>query len=79
MSRQDKHLPLAADKIEVTPEMVEAGAAVLRQYDPREDASADVATEIYLAMQRVSEVAKRHSGSSSSVFPADRSGGAIGR
>ena len=40
-------------EIEVTPEMIEAGSAVLLMYDPTEDAATEWVGEIYRAMVAV--------------------------
>ena len=39
------------DEIEITPEMIEAGAEVLLMYDPGEDTAAEWVGEIYRAMK----------------------------
>lgn len=41
------------DEIEVTPEMIEAGALAYTDYDPRFEGIEDVAIRVYIAMTRV--------------------------
>ena len=41
---------LARKEVEITPEMTEAGAAVIREYDLGWDVPADVAKKVFRAM-----------------------------
>lgn len=43
-----------ADEIEVTPEMIEAGAEVLSEYSPSEDSSREYAEYVFRAMASLS-------------------------
>lgn len=56
--------PTCLEEAELTADMIQAGAKVLRLYDPREDDSEDTVIEIYRAMRRVNDAAKRRA-----VFP----------
>lgn len=62
---EDEHVrPTCPEAAELTADMIQAGAEVLRLYDPREDDSEDTVIEIYRAMRRVNDAAKRRA-----VFP----------
>jgi len=41
------------DEIEITPEMIEAGADAVKGYDPEFNSPWDIATETYRAMEAV--------------------------
>ena len=43
----------AGDKVEITPEMIEAGACEIASYSPESSNSQTTAVEVYLAMEKV--------------------------
>lgn len=58
----------ATDEIEITPEMIEAGAAEVACYSPEETTAAEVAAEVFRAMLRVQRLMQESSASPASRF-----------
>jgi hypothetical protein len=52
-SREGTESDVVNGKIEVTPEMERAGFRVLVSFDPEFESAAEVAKEVYIAMERV--------------------------
>jgi len=53
MKNDVDNIPNSREKIEVTPEMIEAGLSAFYRYDSRYDVDSDGVKEFFLAMYRV--------------------------